>query len=170
VSVELTESAKSRFWKKVDRRGQKACWPWLGARDKDGYGVFGVSTKVKTARAHRVAWQLTNGDLGDLQVLHDCDVPECCNPNHLFLGTNHDNVRDKMAKGRHVSGMATKPERAVKGERHGNAKLTDEAVREIRRSYVPRKVTLKSLAEKFGVSVNTIHWVVKGSFWKHVRA
>lgn len=135
--------------------------------DKDGYGVFGVSMKVKSARAHRVAWEFLYGDPGDLCVLHEGDNPSCCNPEHLFLGTQADNVQDKMGKGRHRSGLKERPERAAKGERHGNARLTEDRVKEICRRYTPRKVTLKQLAGEFGVSFTTVHRALRDG-WGHV--
>lgn len=84
------------FWAKVDRRGPDECWEWTTGRERYGYGHSVLGT------ASRVAWELTNGPIPDGQrVLHSCDNPPCCNPRHLFLGTQLDNVRDMMAKGRH---------------------------------------------------------------------
>lgn len=173
MAVDFPDGAKDRFWKRVNKKGPlipdmiECCWVWVGALDKDGYGVFGVSTLVKSARAHRVAWEFLHGDPGDLCVLHECDNPSCCNPEHLFLGTQADNMRDKMGKGRHRSGLKEHPERAAKGEGHGNAKLTEEQVREIRERYVPRKVTLHQLAKEFGVSFTTVHRALREG-WRHI--
>lgn len=139
----------------------------MAARDKDGYGLFGLSSKIKSIRAHRLAWLLVHDDPGDFQVLHKCDNPACCNPDHLFLGTPLENMRDKVAKGRHISGMSLHPEKAAKGERQGNARLTEKQVVEIRRRYRPRQVTLQALANEFGVSFTTIHYVLRTG-WKHV--
>lgn len=76
------------------------CKEWVGSKDAKGYGY--VRFEGKTQRAHRVAWTSANGAIPDkLHVLHQCDNPSCCNPEHLFLGTNANNVADKMAKGRH---------------------------------------------------------------------
>lgn len=89
-----------RFWPKVDKRGgDDACWPWLGGRFESGYGQF--SQRPRNLRAHRVAYELTHGQIPDnLMVLHECDNPPCCNPKHLFLGTNDDNMADRQRKGR----------------------------------------------------------------------
>lgn len=167
MAVELSTGASQRFWGKVAKEGADACWLWKGAVDKDGYGVFGVSSAMKSARAHRVAWQLSYGDPGRALVLHDCDTPSCCNPGHLHLGTPKENMLEKMTRGRHVSGMRVHPERAARGSRHGGAKLTEDQVRSIRARYVPRKVTLKQLAREFGVRLTTIHRALTDG-WRHV--
>jgi hypothetical protein len=130
--------------------------------DKDGYGVFGVSTKIKSMRAHRVAWLSEKGYLGKLQVLHHCDRPSCCNPGHLFEGTPLDNMRDKVAKGRHVSGTVH-----VHGEQHGNAILTEAVVKKIRDEYIPRKITLSYLAKKYGVALSSVYYALHIG-WKHL--
>jgi len=79
------------------------CWLWEGSVDGSGYGM--VNRKGKILKVHRLAWEASNGPiLGDLWVLHRCDVPACCNPAHLFLGTPLDNTRDMIAKGRFKGG------------------------------------------------------------------
>lgn len=83
-----------RFWSKVHITD--GCWLWTGAL-RNGYGRFG-SRPFKYA--HRVSWELANGPTGDLKVLHRCDNPRCVRPDHLFLGTQLDNMRDRSAKGR----------------------------------------------------------------------
>jgi hypothetical protein len=89
-----------RFWEKVDRSVLDGCWPFLGARDPDGYGRVMVG-RDRRDKANRVAYMLTSGPIPDgLQVLHRCDNPPCCNPAHLFAGTPLDNMRDMIAKGR----------------------------------------------------------------------
>ena len=89
---------RDRFFAKVKKTS--TCWLWTGATNRAGYGRFGVSGDNRLA--HRVSWLLEHGQLSDSDhVLHRCDNPPCVNPAHLFLGTNHDNVMDKMSKGRH---------------------------------------------------------------------
>lgn len=88
------------FWSRVDRRADDECWPWRGGKLKDGYGGFYLDGH--TIGAHRAAWILTFGEIAQgLLVCHTCDNPPCCNPHHLFLGTDGDNQRDSVAKGRH---------------------------------------------------------------------
>ncbi len=88
-----------RFWIKVVRSGDDECWGWSGTTNK-GYGRINVGGNM--VLAHRVAWELTSGLIPPgMCVLHSCDNPPCVNPNHLFLGTHADNMRDMRAKGRH---------------------------------------------------------------------
>jgi hypothetical protein len=94
-----------RFWAKVADMESDGCWEWRGARNQDGYGVVGWKENggTRTTTASRIAVELTTGEPipAGLLVCHECDNPPCCNPNHLFLGTYTDNVRDAMRKGRH---------------------------------------------------------------------
>lgn len=86
-----------RFWKYVNKTD--SCWEWIGARRRDGYGRIRVGNFFEAA--HRFSWELVYGDIpSDLCVLHRCDVRFCVNPDHLFLGTNRDNIDDMVKKGR----------------------------------------------------------------------
>lgn len=106
-SLRESDVLEERFWSKVDRRCQGECWNWLAGRNSGGYGVFIV--RGKNQKAHRVAWELTNGPLPPkngrwhgICACHRCDNRLCCNPNHLFLGTQQDNMLDCVGKGRHA--------------------------------------------------------------------
>lgn len=92
------------FWSRVERRGPDDCWPYRGDRTRRGYGVVclaQVDGRRRRTQAHRVSFWLETGvDPGNLSVLHHCDNPPCCNPNHLFLGDHRDNGRDMASKGR----------------------------------------------------------------------
>lgn len=95
----------NRFWSKVNKHGPRAgrlgrCWLWMGGCTQSGYGRFSIHSRMH--RAHRVAWELTNGPIPEgICVLHRCDNPPCVRPSHLWLGTAADNQRDCVIKGRH---------------------------------------------------------------------
>jgi hypothetical protein len=99
-------SLEERFWSKVDRSGE--CWMWVASLASTGYGQFYDKPRRRTPiGAHRVAWELANGPIpAGLQVLHRCDNPPCVRPDHLFIGTVSDNMRDMYAKGRRAGRVA----------------------------------------------------------------
>ena len=128
------------------------CVLWEGKTDRDGYGYEG------RGRAHRLAYAAVHGPIpAGLHVLHSCDNPPCVNVEHLFLGTNLDNIRDKVAKGR-----ARGPAR---GSGHFNARLTEADVVWIRESNLP----LKEMAQQLNVSVPTVSEALTGKTWKNVE-
>ena len=87
------------FWKEVYNEDPRACWEWGRAKISTGYGSLVFNGKKRLA--HRVAYESINGPIKNgLHILHECDNPACCNPNHLRLGTNQDNIADSMKKGR----------------------------------------------------------------------
>ena len=96
----------TRFLEKIDKRGEDDCWEWQGGRTSAGYGLIGLGSDT-LLYVHRIAFEhfvrpLNEGEF----ALHSCDNPPCCNPKHLFAGTNQDNMQDKEAKGRgnHATG------------------------------------------------------------------
>jgi HNH endonuclease len=114
---------EERFWAKVDRRDPGECWEWKASGTLYGYGSF--RREGRWVLAHRVAWELANGPIpAGLVVLHQCDNPACVNPAHLRVDTQAANMRDKVEKGRQVSGdqhwTRLRPDRRARGERHGS--------------------------------------------------
>jgi hypothetical protein len=100
VRRRLKGTLEERFWAKVERRGIDECWPWKATR-RNGYGRLSAARSGGLQGAHRIAWSLANGEIpAGLKILHHCDNPPCCNPQHLFLGTQADNVHDMFRKGR----------------------------------------------------------------------
>jgi hypothetical protein len=150
----MDEIQIARFWAKVDRRGADECWPWKRGVDKNGYGK--TYANGKHVRAHRVSWQLARGRSADeLSVCHTCDNPVCCNPTHLFLGTNAENMRDKIAKGR---------ARYECGESHHAAKLTAADVAAIRRRLAAGERG-SMLAAEFSVARSAISRIKHRGRW-----
>lgn len=154
-----------RFWAKVDKRDPDDCWLWTGSVLRSGYGMLAV--KGKGTLAHRVSWGIHNGPIpiGEgwhgVCVLHRCDVRNCVNPNHLFLGTHAENMRDMEAKGRG---------RQPRGEKTAPAKLTEGDVLEIRRRYASGGWTQTELGDEFGVSQAAISLIIVGRNWPWLRA
>ena len=154
------------FWNRVDTGAADGCWRWMGAH-VSGYG--NVWWHGRARRAHRVAWELTNGAIGDGQnVLHRCDNPPCCNPEHLFLGTQAENNADRQMKGRSRRLFKAGPGHPAtmrSGERHWQARLTDADVSAIREAR-NQDVGLTVLAEKYGVHKTTVSRVARGVWRK----
>lgn len=155
----------TRFWARVERSDD--CWLWTGKRMWQGYGMVWDG---RTRRAHRVAYELENGRIpAGMLVLHSCDNPPCVKPAHLFLGTQQDNMDDKVAKGRAATGdrngAHTHPETRARGERHWAARLTWESVRAMRAAAGAGE-SGASLARRFGISGSSIHRILTGQNWK----
>lgn len=141
----------------------EGCWVWQGGTSEFGHGRMRVNGTLVSP--HRIAYQLFVGPLSDDEkVLHKCDNPPCFNPFHLFKGTYSDNMKDCAAKGRL---NVQKDPSFTQGERRPTAKLTDNAVREIRRS--AGTVGIRQMAEKFGVHKSIIQKVIKRTRWAHVK-
>ena len=191
------------FWSYVKKTA--TCWLWTGAVSTDGYGK--TTRHGKTMRAHRLAWELTNGEIPRGKIVcHNCDVPLCCRPGHMFVGTPRDNTLDALAKGRLVLTNAPRfsgddhwtrrmPERLARGERHGSrthpestmpgidrvrperrargerigaAKITEQAVREIRARRA-RGETQQAIGDAVGVSQVMVGRILRGLNWAHVK-
>jgi hypothetical protein len=151
-------SVVGRFHEKYVKH-ESGCWLWSGKEDDEPGYLWDGSTMVI---ASRFSYQLFRGPIPDeMYVLHTCDIRRCVNPEHLFLGTQVDNMADMVAKGR-----ANKP----KGMENGRAKLTDNDVRFIRFYYRPRSKVYgrDQLARMFGVSEMTIYEILNREKWAHV--
>jgi hypothetical protein len=149
-----------RFWRHVTFCPNTGCWFWTGAVQRKNYGHMGRGGRREgNVIASRFSYEMHHGITpDDLFVCHLCDQPLCVNPDHLFLGTNSENMRDCANKGR-INRSAR-----VRGETHHNAKLTKAAVEDIRSS----SLTGVALAEKYGVRPTLISMVRSGQIWRHV--
>jgi hypothetical protein len=148
-------TVEERFWAKLERAGDDECWMWKGAHTSEGYGLmYRQARPQQWYRSHRLAHELLVGPIPEgMHVLHRCDSPPCCNPAHLFLGTQADNNRDRARKGR--SGG-----RKIRGAANGRAKLSPSDVAAIRRAY-EQGATQVALAAGFGVSQPQISRIVR---------
>lgn len=180
----MTEGTRARFDAKVDRRGPDECWPWTSTRTPKGYGKFTLSRTSKKY-AHRLAYEFEHGAIPDgLHVCHRCDNPPCCNPAHLFAGTNAENVADRVAKGRgriigprfpngKLSRRTVDPRDGTRGRprgaEHPKAKLTEADVRLIRDLYASGGATYRGLAADFGINPMSVWAVVARKSWRHVQ-
>lgn len=137
------------------------CWNW-NLNSARGYGR--CTYKGRSRAVHRVSYTEFVGTIPSgneyhgICVCHRCDNRACCNPDHLFLGTHKENMADMTGKNRQA-----------RGAYQGASKLTEDQVREIRTKYVPRKYSLRMLADEYGVSTQNIWLIVKGNFWRHVQ-
>lgn len=158
--VKLTTEEK--FWEKVNKT--EYCWEWTGCLFPNGYGCLMRydDDKQYPMLAHRVSWENHFSEIPEgLVVCHKCDNRKCVNPDHLFLGTQKENIQDMIQKNRRVITPSI-------GSKNGSAKLSEEQVKEIREKFIPRKVTVKMLAEEYGVSAATIEAIVLRKTWKHI--
>lgn len=156
---------EARFFSKVSKLSEAngGCWAWNGGLNKRGYGRFirKENDKQVVVGAHQYSWELANNfarskGIG-LCVCHTCDHPWCVNPEHLFLGTDADNMKDKVVKGRQC-----------KGKDMPNAKLTEVQVREIRELYATGEYSYSQIAKRFGVGITRIRYIIQRISWKHV--
>lgn len=140
------------FWDKVLPEPNSGCWLWTGATHHSGHGIFSVNHR--TLGAHRWAWIHYRGPIPDgLYVCHKCDVPPCVNPDHLFLGTQLDNLQDMAAKGR-----------GCLGEKNGRSTLTRDQVIEIKLSSDNAPV----IAMRYGIHRNSVYRIKSGERWGHL--
>lgn len=159
-----------RFWDKVDKNGPLPdqtkypgmghCWVWTANHSKKGYGMISVGLVNKPFRAHAASWILHNGPIPEgLQCHHACDRPSCVRPDHLWIGTQQENVDDMMRKGRHIVGNIPKH------ENHLHAKLTWKQVEEIRALCSQGHLQCE-VAKRFGLSTSNVSAIALYEIWR----
>jgi HNH endonuclease len=150
---------EQRFWMKV-AKSEDGCWMWTGvttATTDGGHGKLRVGNTMVTA--HRLAWTFAHGPIpAGLNVLHKCDVPACVRADHLYLGTQRDNTRDAIVRGRYHRHF---------GQAHPRTRLTDDDVRAIRARAAAGE-TYRLLAKAYSVTFAEIGHIVKRRVWIHV--
>ncbi len=159
MKCQYTDEQKKRFWSKVSIRGKNECWPWLKSIVGKGYGsVFlTVPGRCTQHKAHKVAYEIHHNIMLEPYVhsLHHCDNRLCCNPKHIYSGTNDDNIRDRQARNRQA-----------KGEEHGRHILTENDVLGIRGC--GHMISDAAFALMFDVSPTTIRYARTGKTWAYL--
>lgn len=159
-------SLVDRFMRSVSPEPNTGCWIWT-LYLRRGYGQFRMTSNPSDTApgAHRAAWLLFRGPIPDgLNVCHQCDVRCCVNPDHLFLGTDFDNMSDAAQKGRMDWKTPHRPG-LPRGEKHPRAKLTEAQVQEIRQS----PMSGVDAAKLYGVSGRTISRIRRNEKWQHLK-
>jgi len=148
---------QKRLWPHIKQSGVNQCWEWKRAKTKAGYGLLTIN--YKNYYAHRLAWELSNNRKvpSGMFVCHTCDNPACCNPSHLFIGTQEDNLQDAKEK-----------RRMPHGEGHHSANLTGEDIRAIRNFAYGSELTRQQIADRFGIARTTVNDIIHGRTWTHV--
>jgi HNH endonuclease len=145
--------AKARLFNSC-RLSESGCWLWVGSRHRQGYGRIRIEGKLYGA--HVRSYKLFKGEIPKgLYVLHSCDTPSCCNPMHLRVGTQKENMAECVSKGRF---------RKSHGTLNNLAKLTDADILDIRNS----ALSPKALSEKYDIDRTNVHQIVSGKTWQHV--
>lgn len=161
--IKITEKEVRNFWSKVKIGTANACWPWVGAKGSNGYGVVSLGArpdrKARQHGAHRISLLIAGKNVDGFSVLHSCDNPICVNPHHLRTGDGAASVAGGVSRGRG---------NPVRGEKCKNATLTDEAVREIRRAGSTFEGVCKMML-KYRQSQGNIQSVFNRKSWKHVK-
>ena len=172
---EIYKDAAPRFWTKVEKTA--ACWLWRGAVGTHGYGVIGLGGHA-TITAHRFSWALHKGKIQDGRwILHRCDNRRCVNPNHLYLGTVRENVRDMMERGApycfklrsHITPEIEQHRLAAlpRGRSHhrGAAKITEATAAQI----ISASGSQRQIGERFGVSQQLVSLIKSGKRWAYLH-
>lgn len=150
----------------------RGCWEWsLRSCDKDGYPRAWIEGG-RQIRVHRAVYAHYKGDAGPLCVCHVCDNPKCLNPEHLWLGDNADNTRDRNQKGRQArgdrQGLRKHPSSVLRGETNGFAKLTADKVRALlREPFVTNHQ--RAMARKYECSQAHVGRILRREAWKHLH-
>ncbi len=163
-SIIFSATDVNRFMERLGKQDKDGCLPWRGGTFNHGYGCIFSSTKKKYLLTHRFAYMLFHGlELDSKSVVcHGCHNKICCNPDHLFWGTQSDNVLDTWANGNGVHQI-------IRGMDCKTSKLTDNEVREIRRIYSIGELSQSEIGRMFNVTQTTIGSIVRRDRWTHIK-
>jgi hypothetical protein len=164
--MDYTKNDEIRFWSKVKVTNKRSCWYWSASKHHFGYGWFRINKK--THSAHRLALIFYNGgkiEDGKL-VLHNCNNPGCCNPNHLRWGSQKENIQDCIAAGRKTDPPRGNKPPIIFGEKNSNAVMTYEKVKELRELWSKKKTRANDLAKMFDISISTVYQIAAYKTWK----
>lgn len=161
ASIITGQELHDKFMSYVYPEPNTGCWLWAGGKNDDGYGKFRyLGVKIKSSLAHRISYFFHKGEFDEkLCVCHTCDTPCCVNPQHLFLGTHHENMIDRSIKNRHGR-------KAPIGSNAYHAKLTEEDVINIRS--LAGKMYQVDIASMYGIKQATVSAIVVRKTWKHL--
>lgn len=154
----MKKTVLERFEEKYVPEPNSGCWLWIGGYGPRGYGAFYNKEENRMIAAHRISYSIFKGKIPDGNVVcHKCDVTSCVNPNHLFIGTQKDNVNDCWSKGRGKIPL-------LKGEKSNGSKLNESQVRYIRDS----SKTLRALSKELGISNSAVCLIKNKKSYKEV--
>lgn len=156
----MSESRRNKpedVWEKIDIKNEDECWNWMGGLRR-GYGRFMIEQKIY--QSHRIVFKLIYGDIPDgMLVCHSCNNTSCCNPKHLYLGTQSENIKQMYRDCRNANHC---------GEKSGSAKLIGEDVLKIRLLYSTGEYSQKKIGEMFGVKQMAISRIINKKRWRHI--
>lgn len=157
----VSDNERRAFWGRVTRDGE-GCWEWRGLCHPNGYGRV-CNGRLRGDYAHRAAWMLANERTipDGMCVCHTCDNPPCCNPSHLWLGTQTENIADRQAKGRTCTWTKVRPP---------TAKFSDEEALAIRAEYAAGGISMARLGAKHGTTACVVYRIVSGKGYRFVGA
>lgn len=168
---DLTEQQVKSFWSHVSKSPHsKGCCEFIGEYTNGGYGRVHLTGGGRGRfMAHRISWKLHTGQNTELFVCHHCDNRKCVNPEHMFLGTNRDNIVDAVKKGRIpiANPLKRKPEWIACGEQIGSSLFTNEQILEMRSMY-DSGVIQDKICKKFNTIASTVSRIVRRLSWKHL--